>query len=139
VRANLGAQAERVCFDLKDEETQCDAVDLERILANLIDNAPQHGCPPVRVEVGIDAGRLRLCVIDQGPGMDTQEFIQARKPYVRLDDSRQRQGHCGLGLAIIEEIIARRGGSWAGTRDERGYAIVCWLPLTRVRPISGRA
>ncbi|MFL6090434.1 MAG: sensor histidine kinase [Aeromicrobium sp.] len=86
-------------------------VDLERILANLVDNAMTHGAPPATVTTSAAAdGWVRICVVDQGPGMPPELLENATRRFTRADSARGRPG-AGLGLALVEALVARAGGS----------------------------
>ncbi|MDB5972272.1 MAG: two-component sensor histidine kinase [Hydrocarboniphaga sp.] len=90
-----------------------DALALERVLGNLIDNALAHGAPPVEVELQREASTLRLSVRDRGPGIAGQEIARLLRPFERLDSARSAQGHCGLGLAIVARLVEQLGGHLA--------------------------
>jgi K+-sensing histidine kinase KdpD len=86
---------------------------LERVVANLVDNARRFSPPgrPVRVEAEVlEDGRLRLRVIDHGPGVAEQEWTRIFKPFQRLDDRRSGDG-VGLGLAIARGFTEAMRGS----------------------------
>jgi two-component system sensor histidine kinase/response regulator len=92
---------------------------LDRVLSNLIDNAlkytPRGGCVTAEVGtedgLGVEAGMhfAMLAVHDTGPGIPPQDV-----PYV-FDPFRQRaetadRGGVGLGLAIVQRLVAVHGG-----------------------------
>lgn len=84
-----------------------------QLVGNLLDNAGKHGAPPVRVTVdGVD-GRAgswgRLVVTDAGPGMDAELLATATRRFTRAASSRSRAGF-GLGLSLVEALVARAGG-----------------------------
>lgn len=85
---------------------------IERLLANLIDNAMQHGRPPVRVVVRDDGDAAVLEVVDHGPGLPEGRRDELLQAFARGDASRQSPG-TGLGLAIVARIVARMGGTLA--------------------------
>jgi two-component system, OmpR family, osmolarity sensor histidine kinase EnvZ len=104
---------------------------LQRLLANLIDNAFAYGRAPVEVQLRATADdkRFDLCVWDQGAGMNEVDFQRAQQPFVRLTGARSELGHCGLGLAIVAQMARQMGGQLHTTRDERGrFGIVLTLP-----------
>ncbi|MBK1688344.1 hypothetical protein CKO37_12615 [Rubrivivax gelatinosus] len=49
-------------------------------------------------------------MLDHGHGMSATEFELAQQPFVRLSPARSGEGHCGLGLAIVAEIVRQWGG-----------------------------
>jgi two-component system, OmpR family, osmolarity sensor histidine kinase EnvZ len=118
---------------------------LQRLLANLIDNALAYGRAPVRVQLrattgpasadqqgsgdrGVGGGS-ELRVMDNGDGMTEAEFQHAQAPFVRLTGARNQLGHCGLGLAIVAQMARQLGGRLHTVRDADGrFGIALWLP-----------
>ena len=43
--------------------------------------------------------------------MPREQWDRALQPFQRLDDARGEQGHCGLGLAIVNHVIQRHNGT----------------------------
>jgi two-component system osmolarity sensor histidine kinase EnvZ len=87
------------------------AGNLQRLLDNLIDNALQHGVPPVEVYLSTPAdGAVTLRVRDHGPGIARADRGRALEPFAQLDPARATDGSCGLGLAIVRRIAAGCGG-----------------------------
>ena len=91
-----------------------DATQLEQVLRNLIDNALKYGDPdqPVQVSVAHDgAQRIKLTVIDHGPGIAPEHLPHLTRRFYRTDPGRSRaSGGTGLGLAIVKHIVERHGG-----------------------------
>jgi two-component system sensor histidine kinase RstB len=55
---------------------------------------------------------VRLDVEDDGPGIPAAARSEVFKPFARLDDSRtRRSGGYGLGLSIVQKVMAWHGGS----------------------------
>jgi two-component system, OmpR family, osmolarity sensor histidine kinase EnvZ len=77
-----------------------------RVLDNLVGNALAHGQAPVRLSLRAEPAHWCLSVEDAGPGLSLAAFEQARQPFVRLDEARASLGHCGLGLAIVDQLAA---------------------------------
>jgi signal transduction histidine kinase len=94
---------------------------LRRILANLIDNGLKFGSH-VRVELAIDVDRLRVLVIDDGPGIPKEHLEAVFKPFFRVESSRNRAtGGTGLGLAIAQQLAMAMGAELSlRNRDEGG-------------------
>jgi len=107
-----------------------------RMLSNLIDNAFAHGQGPVRLHVAIYPGHCALMVHDHGPGLSAEAFAAARQPFVQLSPSGQRErgrGHCGLGLAIVDQLAQQLGGALLHQQPEQGgSAIGVRLPFMRL-------
>jgi two-component system osmolarity sensor histidine kinase EnvZ len=83
---------------------------LDRLVTNLVDNALEHGMPPVEIVTERDDRRWMINVRDHGPGIPDDRIAAAMKPFVRLDAARGGEGHCGLGLAIVARLAHDRGG-----------------------------
>jgi len=89
---------------------------LERLLANLVDNAMRHGKAPVLVRIGADERDAILDVADHGPGLAPDARGRLTQAFARGDASRGTPG-TGLGLAIVQQIVQRMGGSLAFDRE----------------------
>ena len=86
-----------------------DPVLLERVVANLIDNALVHGGgKPVRLDAGAVAGRVDLRVVDRGPGIRRDDRERVFQPFQHLGDSVRRG--VGLGLAIARGFTEAMDG-----------------------------
>jgi len=110
--SGLRARDDRVVVDVPDDlsPVQADAALLERVVANLIENAltwspPEH-C--VRVSAGEVAGRVDLRVIDRGPGIRPEQRDTIYQPFQRLGDSPKGSG-VGLGLAVTRGLLEAMG------------------------------
>lgn len=119
-----------------------DAIQLERALRNLLDNAirftPEDGTVTVRAARRAD-GMLELAVSDTGPGIGPQERERVFERFYRADRSRERShGHSGLGLAIVREIAEAHGGAVRlESEPGRGTTFVLTIPETRDRAVAG--
>ncbi len=129
---------------------------LEQVLENLLGNAlryvPEGGAVDLALvpvgggagpgEAGRDgaassgAGRFRLSVTDDGPGVSPENLPHVLERFYRaprapgLAGSRDEDGS-GLGLAIVREIVERHGGAVrAETRAPRGLTIIVELPAS---------
>ena len=82
--------------------------DLDRALANLVDNAVRHARHEVTivVESGVRGPRLTVC--DDGNGIPDSERERVFDRFARLDEARARDsGGSGLGLSIARELLRR--------------------------------
>ncbi len=98
---------------------------LERLLANLVDNAMRHGRPPVLLRLSAEGGDAVLDVEDHGPGIAPEAQARLTQAFARGDASRGTAG-TGLGLAIVQQIVRRMGGTLSFER-------VAGVPCVRVR------
>ncbi|MBD8601006.1 MULTISPECIES: sensor histidine kinase [unclassified Pseudomonas] len=83
---------------------------LRSCLNNLIDNALRYA-GHARVEIEDASDRLRVSVIDHGPGIpeDLREVVF--EPFYRVESSRNRNsGGVGIGMTIAREAARRMGG-----------------------------
>lgn len=93
-------------------EVQADPRYLQRALQNLVANACRHAHSRVLVRITLESRLVRLDIEDDGPGVPAGERQAIFKPFARLDDSRtRRSGGYGLGLSIVQKIMAWHGGS----------------------------
>jgi signal transduction histidine kinase len=86
---------------------------LERLVANLIDNAVDHNVPDGRLEVQTSAngtGEVVLTVASTGPPIPPEQVERLFEPFQRLDRARPRDDrHHGLGLSIVRAIATAHG------------------------------
>jgi two-component system osmolarity sensor histidine kinase EnvZ len=103
---------------------------LERILSNLLDNAHAYGAPPVVVATARTQAGWTLSVSDHGRGIAPLDLVNASRPFVRLDPARGGNGHSGLGLAIVERLVRRQGGTCEiGNAPDGGLRVTMTFPL----------
>ena len=110
--ASLGPRGEDVTVSIAPEVPliDTDPVLVERVVANLVDNALLHGAGrDVRVEAGAVAGRVDIRVIDHGPGVRQADRERVFLPFQRLGDTANRVG-VGLGLAVSRGFAEAVGG-----------------------------
>jgi signal transduction histidine kinase len=104
--------------------------ELQRALANLLDNAARHADGTVRVGTAAGERTVRLWVDDDGPGIPAADRERVFERFTRLDDGRARDdGGAGLGLAVVRSIVTRhRGSVTAGTGPLGGARFLVALP-----------
>lgn len=96
-----------------------DEGDLFEIAGNLLDNAAKWARHRVHARAWREADRLRLAVEDDGPGFtDTEAILRL---HVRMDE--RVPGH-GVGLAVVNELVASHGGELKLSRGALGGARV---------------
>jgi len=89
----------------------CPAVLAEQAFANLVHHAIVHNHPGGHVALVVELeadSRFTVSIIDDGPGVDIQDFPRLMKRAFRADSARQRDPRgSGLGLAIAGEVFRR--------------------------------
>jgi signal transduction histidine kinase len=86
---------------------------LVRIFDNLLENARKFGGRDarLRVHVGEEGDQVVLRVEDDGPGMAAEHRPRAFDRFFRSPLDRARVEGTGLGLAVVQSIVERHGGS----------------------------
>jgi len=83
-----------------------------RVVANLLDNACRHANGHVAVALVGEEHDVVLTVDDDGPGIPVADRERVFERFTRLDEGRSRDaGGFGLGLAMVQAIVERHGGS----------------------------
>lgn len=110
-----------------------DETRLRQVLQNLIANAMTHtpAGTEVTVFVGTEGHHAVLEVSDNGPGMTAEDAERAFERFYRTDPSRTRaHGGSGLGLSIVDALVAAHGGTVTlRTAPGEGAAFRVTLPL----------
>jgi hypothetical protein len=95
--------------DLRPAPTCGDEALLERLMANLVENAIRHGAPgTVDVATGAEAGGVRVTVSSGGRAIADADLARLAQPFERLQ--RGRGGGIGLGLSIVRAVAQAHGG-----------------------------
>ncbi len=117
-----------------------DRMMLEQIVTNLVNNAVAHGGPGVaiRIEVEIVGSNVEVRVLDDGPGVSTEN---ADRIFDCFNRRRGSEGH-GLGLYIVRRVAAVLGGTVRlDDTGGEGAAFVVTLPrdlrIVAPRPRAG--
>jgi hypothetical protein len=89
---------------------------------------PCRALAVVRVEQ--NGERVIIRVIDDGPGIPSQDMPNLFEPFYRVDRSRSKKtGGYGLGLSIAKRIVEAHGGTiGAANNAHRGVAFTVTLP-----------
>ncbi|AGB25338.1 osmosensitive K+ channel histidine kinase [Mycobacterium sp. JS623] len=111
---------DRVKVDVDDAVVMADSGLLERVLANLIDNALRYAPDsPIRVTAGQVGERVLIAVIDEGPGIPRGTEEQLFAPFQRLGDHDTSIG-VGLGLSVARGFVEAMGGTISATDTPGG-------------------
>lgn len=130
-RAALGERPVTVRIDPGVPLVECDAVLIERVLANLLENAGKYTPPGSPVEIGVQAaaGQLETRVRDHGPGVPPGQEDAIFEKFTRGQAESATPG-MGLGLAICRAIVQAHHGEIRVERAApQGASFVFSLPL----------
>lgn len=106
-----------------------DPMALQRLFANLIDNAIKYG-EAAEVSVERCDGEAVVRISDRGPGLPESELERVFEPFYRTDASRNLDvGGIGLGLAVARSLAREHGGDVVLTSSVLGLTATVWLPL----------
>ncbi|NVM74918.1 two-component system sensor histidine kinase KdpD [Duganella sp. SG902] len=108
-----------------------DAVLIERVLANLLENAAKYTPPGARVAIRAapHGAWLRVTVADDGPGLPPGRAELLFEKFTRGERESAKPG-VGLGLAICRAIVEAHGGGIGAANDDGGGAAFTFtLPL----------
>ena len=104
---------------------------LERAFANVLENAARYSAgKSVSVRVRAVGARVRVRIVDQGPGIPAGEQERIFLPFYRARDGDANHRGSGLGLAIAKGFVEGNGGSIAvESLPGQGTSFVVELPL----------
>lgn len=109
---------------------------LERVVANLVSNAVEHGGGEIRAVVRHDGPLVTVTVTDQGPGIAADHLAHLFDRFYKADPSRTGAGS-GLGLAIAREN-ARLLGAHLCVRSATGVGTEFRLELAANGDLAGK-
>jgi two-component system sensor histidine kinase KdpD len=123
-----------------------DAGLLERVIANVVDNAlryarstgtPQHPDePPIALRASAYSGHVELRIVDHGPGLPKGTADSVFTPFQRLGD-RDTTAGVGLGLSVAKGFVDAMGGTiHAEDTPGGGLTIVLSLPVANTESIA---
>ncbi|AUX80608.1 ATP-binding protein [Sinorhizobium fredii] len=125
VNADLPSLLTTVCSDFSDVgfnvryvgperfAYRCKPRSLARAITNLVENSTKFA-HEISVELSIlGNGSLRICVIDDGPGLPVSLRTRVLEPFFKADTARTStdRGGFGLGLSIVDDIVRAHGGT----------------------------
>ena len=104
---------------------------LERLVANLVENAVGHNADGGWVEVGTgrDGSRIKVSVANGGPVVPPEEVDSLFEPFRRLGGRTRSDRGVGLGLSIVRAVATAHGGTvHAEARQDGGLVVTVSLP-----------
>lgn len=116
-----------------DVAVRADKRRLDRVLANLVENAERHGRGLIAVTVEGDGDAGCLVVDDGGPGVPEDARQRIFDRFARASPEARRSGEgAGLGLALVRRHVTLMGGAVEATASPAGGArFVVRLPAQR--------
>jgi signal transduction histidine kinase len=105
---------------------------LERVVANLVENARTHGGGVFRVGIEAEGDRVRIVVEDRGPGVSAGDRSRVFERFFRGQQAGRPSGSggVGLGLALVAEHARLHGGRvWVEDAEPGGARFVVELPV----------
>ncbi len=115
-----------------------DRVLVERLAANLVDNAVRYNITggSVQVETGTDHGQSYLSVTNTGPTIPEPKVASLFEPFTRLGQRVTNGQGVGLGLSIVASVvIAHNGHLEADALPDGGLKITVRFPTTAPWPM----
>ena len=106
---------------------------LARLVDNLLGNALRYAPGPIELAVQAcpeaPRQRIRLSVLDRGPGIPREQMASVWQPFQRVEGSRSpHTGGYGLGLAIVRQLAQAEG--WpVGLEPRPGGGLLAWVEL----------
>ena len=115
LRARLDAPGCKFTCDAPDAlpPVAADRDALHTILTNLLDNALKYTGDEKRITLRVcaEAGLVAFAVSDNGVGLTRAERRAVFAPFYQADQKLSRtQAGCGLGLSIVQRLVAQLGG-----------------------------
>ena len=105
---------------------------VERVLTNLVGNAGRFANTRITIDIAADGPWAVMRVHDDGPGFPVTLLPRVFERFVVASESRTRSaaGGTGIGLAIVQAIAHRHGGTVSAANDPpRGAVVTLRLPL----------
>jgi signal transduction histidine kinase len=121
----------RVETSLQPAPTCGDVVLLDRLVANLVDNAVRHNNPGgwIQVVTGMRGDAASLTVTNGGPKIDPELAPLLFEPFRRLGNEPTGSQGAGLGLSIVRSVAAAHHGTvLARSRPAGGLDVSVLLP-----------
>jgi signal transduction histidine kinase len=123
-----------VVAEVRPAQVTGDPALVERLVANLVENATSYNVPDGQVEVatGTEGARPFLSVSNTGPRVPPEMVDRLLNPFQRLDRTAD-DGHHGLGLSIVQSIAAAHSAELTvRARPGGGLAVKVLFPAVSV-------
>jgi two-component system phosphate regulon sensor histidine kinase PhoR len=141
-RKNAGEVELTLEIDATLPAVDADAIRLEQVVLNLLDNAMAYSNPPRKVTLfgGVREGMMEVRISDNGIGIPPADLPHIFERFYRVDKARSRSsGGTGLGLSIVKQILQLHGGTvHAESEIGKGTTIILRLPLRQETHLDGQ-
>jgi two-component system phosphate regulon sensor histidine kinase PhoR len=141
-RRNSGAAEVEIKMQDDLPALDVDALRLEQVIFNLLENAVAYSNPPRRVVLSAARhdDQIEMRVADNGIGIPPSDLPHIFERFYRVDKGRSRtSGGTGLGLSIVKHIVQSHGGTvHAESELGKGTTIVLRLPLRQGAELPGK-
>jgi signal transduction histidine kinase len=110
---------------------------LKQVLVNLVENSMKYAQPDAPIILRLEQKQpyALIHVCDRGPGIPLKHQSRIFERFYRVDESRNRSGGTGLGLALVKTFTEGMGGTvTVRSKLDEGSIFTVSLPLTP--PIS---
>ena len=120
----LGGRAVSISISPELPPVAVDAIFMDQVVTNLLENAIRHTPPDVSIRVlgaVTSAGTVRLCVEDGGPGVPAAALDRVFDKFYRVPETRERSRRgSGLGLAVVRGFVEAMGGRVTARASDLG-------------------
>ncbi len=113
-----------------DLQIWADPTRTDQILSNLLHNAVKFSPPQsrIQVEVAMQKDNVRICVLDEGPGIPEEDKAQIFDKFYVVKEQKALSG-VGLGLFICRSLVQmHKGRIWVEDRPSGGSRFCFTLP-----------
>jgi two-component system sensor histidine kinase KdpD len=127
----LGGKAVQTDLPADMPLVEFDAVLIERVLVNLLENAAKYGAMPIVVHARVTSDSLVLTVTDSGPGLPAMSRGREQSLFDKFTRGAPESATpgVGLGLAICKAVVdAHRGLIGAANAPGAGAEFTVTLP-----------
>jgi K+-sensing histidine kinase KdpD len=135
-RLQRGHRDVRIHVDVSHDlpEVEVDAVQLDQVITNLLENAIRHGAADQPIEItahwpSASAGSrfVEVTVVDRGAGFGARARARLFEPF---GSASSANGSTGLGLAVCKAIVEAHGGTiWLRESGGRGAQLAFTVPV----------
>ncbi|MHB9109951.1 MAG: sensor histidine kinase [Armatimonadota bacterium] len=116
-----------------------DGARMERILINLLTNAQKYSAAgtPIQLNVYPQDQQLTVSIVDQGPGISSDDLPHLFDRFYRAQGERRAEG-IGLGLYITRLLVEAHGGRiWVESAVGKGSTFSFTLPVAEKQALTG--